>query len=100
MKQTLGALLRDELERRGLSQNQAAKRMGIQQSALSRWILGQSGAPTVENCRAIADFLGMDLLEVMELAGHVPSGTTKVQGVMASTRFLSSVLTPAVLGTG
>jgi len=71
-----GELLRLEIERRGINQMQAAHIMGVQQTAVSRWVNGTSGPPTLENCRKLAQFMDMPLMDVMRLTGYVPEDAT------------------------
>lgn len=66
----IGDLLRAELRRRELTQNQASRVMGVAQPSLSRWLAGEGGPPSTENCAKIAAFLDMPLVEVLKLTGR------------------------------
>lgn len=71
--------LRRELERRGLSQGGAAGEMGVGQTQVSRWLRGER--PSADNCRRLAEFLGIDSAVVMQAAGYddgnLPKGAAR-----------------------
>lgn len=69
---TIGELLLAEIRRRGTTQTEAAREMGVQASAVSRWVTETGGPPTVDNCRKIAQYVGLPLADIMLLAGHIP----------------------------
>jgi transcriptional regulator with XRE-family HTH domain len=74
----LAELINEERRRRGpegrpLSLRAAAERVGISHVALSD-ILKERTQPSPETCMRIADYLGISVGAVLELAGHVPPG--------------------------
>lgn len=64
-------LLRREIERRGVSQAQAAREMGVSQPVLSRWLADAEQLPSTENCQRVAVFLGQPVIKVLQMAGRV-----------------------------
>lgn len=64
-------LLRREIARRGISQTQAAKEIGVSQPMLSRWLADADQAPSAENCELVAAFVNRPVLEILQLAGRV-----------------------------
>jgi transcriptional regulator with XRE-family HTH domain len=66
----LGALLAAELERRGITQVQAAEEMGVGEPSLSRWLNPNSPRPSIESCAKLAGFLRLSLVDVQRLAGY------------------------------
>lgn len=75
---TLANALRDERRRRGLSQEGAAKELGVLQQTYANWELGSVPRPSPkgkrgsrdfqETIQRIAQFLGVPVLEVLKIA--------------------------------
>jgi transcriptional regulator with XRE-family HTH domain len=61
--------IRDEMQKRGLTQSMAAEELGVPQSILNRWLSGQH-VPSAQHCPRVAAFLGISREEVMRMAGH------------------------------
>ena len=72
-------LLRQEITRRGVSQANAAKEMGVSQPVLSRWLADPEQVPSTENCARVAQFVRQPLGVVLEMAGRVPPGSVVPQ---------------------
>lgn len=53
-----------------MKQADAARRLGVSQSMVSRWCRGEA-APEPENCRKLAVLFGVDERAVLEMAGHL-----------------------------
>lgn len=68
-------MIRDELARRDESISDLARKIGSQPSLVSRWMQGQR--PNTESLALIADALGLDVLRLLELAGHIPPGVVR-----------------------
>src|SRR4051812_41301709 len=68
----LQTLIRDELARREMSISDLARKIGSQPSLVSRWMQGQR--PNTESVALIAEALGLDVLRLLRLAGHIPAG--------------------------
>lgn len=62
----LARLIVNRLAERGLTQEVAAKSIGCDQTTLSRWASGYR--PRVQYLRALAEFLGLPVHEVVDLA--------------------------------
>jgi transcriptional regulator with XRE-family HTH domain len=67
--------IRAELERRDMSISDLARAIGSQPSLVSRWMQGQR--PNTESVALIADAPGLDVLHLLELAGHIPPGVVR-----------------------
>jgi transcriptional regulator with XRE-family HTH domain len=65
-RRELGEMLRRQRRSRGQTQNQAAAIFGRAQSTYHRWETGEH-APEPEQLRAIADYVGLGVDEVLEL---------------------------------
>ena len=65
-------LIRDELDRRKMTISDLARAIDSQPSLVSRWMQGQR--PNTESLAIIGDVLGIDVLKLLELAGHIPPG--------------------------
>ncbi len=68
----LGRWLRRELNRNGLTQNQAAVYAGVASATLSE-ILNKGHVPKVETLFRLADYFQTPRVEVLRVAGHLPS---------------------------
>ena len=75
VNEPLQNLIRDELARRGETISDLGRKIGCQPSLVSRWMQGQR--PNTESLALIADALGLDVLHLLELAGHIPPGVLK-----------------------
>jgi transcriptional regulator with XRE-family HTH domain len=60
---SVSELLRDEIEKRDISQREAAEAMGVTQAAVQRWVSGES-LPARDNVAAVARFLKKSQAEV------------------------------------
>jgi len=67
----LGRWLRRELNRNGLTQNQAAVYAGVASATLSE-ILNKGHVPKVETLFRLADYFQTSRVEVLRVAGHLP----------------------------
>ncbi len=68
----LGRWLRRELNRNGLTQNQAAVYAGVASATLSE-ILNKGHVPKVETLFRLADYFQTPRAEVLRVAGHLPA---------------------------
>lgn len=66
---SFGSWLQRQLDRREWNQADFAKKAGVGSGRVSDWIRDVR-LPSVESCDKIADALGVDLDEVLTLAGH------------------------------
>jgi len=64
--------IRDELIRRQWSISDLARKIDSQPSLVSRWMQGQR--PNTESIAMIGNALSLDILKLLELAGHIPVG--------------------------
>jgi transcriptional regulator with XRE-family HTH domain len=71
----LGAWLRAQLNKRGLTQNAAAVHGGVGQATISD-ILTKDHVPKVETLFRLADFFQTPREQVLRLAGHLPPSPT------------------------
>jgi transcriptional regulator with XRE-family HTH domain len=67
----VAGLLRDEIRRRGIRQNEAAQIMDVGQALLSKWLGENPPRPSSESCAKIAAFVGVDPTTILRLAGHL-----------------------------
>lgn len=67
MKQPLGGRIRDARERRGISQREMAKRMGVGQAYVSYWENGRY-LPSVEQLHLLEQVLGTSIADAESLA--------------------------------
>jgi transcriptional regulator with XRE-family HTH domain len=67
----LGRWLRHELNRNGLTQNEAAVYAGVASATLSE-ILNKGHVPKVETLFRLADYFETPRVEVLRVAGHLP----------------------------
>lgn len=67
----LGRWLRRELNRNGLTQNEAAVYAGVASATLSE-ILNKGHVPKVETLFRLADYFETPRVEVLRVAGHLP----------------------------
>lgn len=67
----LGRWLRRELDRNGLTQNEAAVYAGVASATLSE-ILNKGHVPKVETLFRLADYFHTPRVEVLRVAGHLP----------------------------
>jgi transcriptional regulator with XRE-family HTH domain len=67
----LGRWLRRELNRNGLTQNEAAVYAGVASATLSE-ILNKGHVPKVETLFRLADYFRTPRTEVLRVAGHLP----------------------------
>jgi transcriptional regulator with XRE-family HTH domain len=71
VNEPLQNLIRDELARREWTISDLARKIGSQPSLVSRWMQGQR--PNTESLALIAEALGLDVLRLLRLSGHIPS---------------------------
>jgi transcriptional regulator with XRE-family HTH domain len=69
----LAKWLRGELERRGLTQLQAGVQAGVSQGTISD-MLTKGHVPRIETLFRLADYFGMDRVQILRLAGHLRTG--------------------------
>jgi transcriptional regulator with XRE-family HTH domain len=67
----LGRWLRRELNRNGLTQNEAAVYAGVASATLSE-ILNKGHVPKIETLFRLADYFQTPRMEVLRVAGHLP----------------------------
>ena len=75
--------LQGELDKRNWSQNELAHEAGLTSGMISRVLGGQR--PGLEVCKAIAVTFDIDLMIVLELAGHIPSRPGRENSVKVRT---------------
>ena len=61
--------LRHQLNRRGWSQAEFARQLGVKPGVVSHWFKGRRPSPA--SCDKIADVLGMQPSDVLRAAGHL-----------------------------
>jgi len=71
MKDDLASWLDEELETRGWSIREMARRAGVSHTAIAS-ALNRKGRPSADLCVAIADALGVPAVEVVQRAGILP----------------------------
>jgi transcriptional regulator with XRE-family HTH domain len=71
MKNDLASWLDKELESRGWSIREMARRAGVSHTAIAS-ALNRKGRPSAELCVAVADALGVPAVEVVQRAGILP----------------------------
>ena len=71
MENDLASWLDNELEERGWSIREMARRAGVSHTAIAS-ALNRKGRPSAELCVAIADVLGVSAIEVVQRAGILP----------------------------
>jgi len=92
---SLAEFLRNEMQRKHLSQSEMARRLDVYPNYVQRWIKGDKPRP--EQCAKIADGLGLTANQVMQMAGHpVETNAPEVDpekqaAVMAMERILDEV---------
>ena len=59
-KITFPAVLASCMKSEGLTQHQLAEKIGVNQSAICKWLSGRS-EPTIENLWKLADFFGITI---------------------------------------
>ena len=69
----LAEWLRAEMDRRGLTQLQAGVQAGVSQGTISD-MLTKDHVPRMETLFRLADYFGMDRVEILRLAGHLRTG--------------------------
>lgn len=67
--------LKEEMRVRHLTQAELARRSGIRQPMIHRWLKGEWG-PSANSAFALANGLGLDPEYVLEVAGHRPRPRT------------------------
>ena len=70
----LGKWLREQIERRGLTQNAAAVYSGVGPATISD-IINKNHIPRVDTLFQLADYFGTPREAVLRLAGHLPAAT-------------------------
>jgi transcriptional regulator with XRE-family HTH domain len=71
MKNDLASWLDEELETRGWSIREMARRAGVSHTAIAS-ALNRKGRPSADLCVAIADALGVPAVEIVQRAGILP----------------------------
>jgi transcriptional regulator with XRE-family HTH domain len=82
--------LNEELRKRNWSQNELAHESGLTSGMISRVLSGQR--PGLEACKALAETFAVDLVLVLQLAGHLkpaPVASWEVDVVMSKLSRLS-----------
>src|SRR5678815_166621 len=77
--------LREFLQRRidsGESKSDIARRLGVHQSYITRWLSGM--VPDTKACRQIADAYGIPIAAVLEMTGHVEAGELSASSLEGS----------------
>lgn len=86
---SFGWWLKHQLDTRGWSQSDFARRSGIDRSVISRWILDRR-KPELDSAQAIADALGVPIEVVLLRLGLDPqalaSVDSRVEGIIAELR--------------
>jgi transcriptional regulator with XRE-family HTH domain len=93
VNEPLQNLIRDELARRDQTISDLARKIGSQPSLVSRWMQGQR--PNTESLALIADALGLDVLHLLNLAGHIPPGVIGDEGVGDDARAILAMIRQA-----
>lgn len=65
-------LIREALATLQIDQAELARRLGVTQSAVSKWLSG-FGNPDFESCLRLAKFTGRPAAQFLRAAGHDPS---------------------------
>jgi len=91
---SLGDWLRSEIQKRGLTQMQAAVHAGVGQATISD-ILVKGHVPKVEILFRLADFFGTPREKVLRLAGHLPVLGRAEPGALAGDDYLVAELLEA-----
>ena len=73
----IGKWLEQQLEQRGWSSSELARRAGISQSSVSNVLTGKQ-IPGLEFCKGVAKALGIHAEELLQRAGHLPPMPTPV----------------------
>jgi transcriptional regulator with XRE-family HTH domain len=64
--------VRGQLRRRQWNDAELARRLGVPNGTVSRWMTGER-RPNPQSCDRVADLLGADVDMVLTLAGHRPA---------------------------
>jgi len=64
-------LLEEAMRVRGLNKRSLSRELGISHVTVCRWLSGED-RPGLDSCLKIARFLGIDLVGVLSMAGHIP----------------------------
>jgi tetratricopeptide (TPR) repeat protein len=80
---TLNDALRTLREARGVTQNQLAEALGVDQTMCSRWESNPNWNPRIDEIAAIDDALGQPRGSLLKAAGYIADITTTEQAVMA-----------------
>lgn len=74
----LAQVLRDKRREEGLTQDEAAERLGVSQQTVAKWELGTTRpARKRDVTEAIAGFLGIDYRDALVLIDEEPSGAAR-----------------------
>ena len=65
----IGHALREQREKRGLSQSELARQTGLRQQSISRWE-SNTHVPNVLDCIVLAEFYGVSLDVLLGLEGE------------------------------
>jgi len=88
----LSTWLAEQLNIRAWSARELARRIGMSQTSISRYLEGTL-TPSPKTCHKLAAALGADLRKVMQLAGHLPSPLPTVEGEEEAITILRSLST-------
>lgn len=76
---------------RSMSQTEIADKAGVAQTAVGRWLRGDTGAPRAESVVAFARAIGRPPVEALIAAGYLePGDATETASVQASIRDVST----------
>lgn len=79
--------LEGELARKGWTQSELGRRVGVSRQQVSRWLLGDY-IPELPNCRALADALGVPYIDVLAAVGYLPPMDTPRERLVMLVRYL------------
>lgn len=92
---------------RSMSQTEIAEKTGVAQTAIGRWLRGDTGAPRAESVVAFARAVNKPAIEALIAAGYLePSDATGAAAVQSSIRdfttdeLLAEIRRRTIAGTG
>lgn len=87
--QSFGDRIRTLRKDRDLTQLQLAEYVGVSQTAVAAWETGKREVPKGDNLLMLAEALGFDAGELMEVTGKSPKDSTKEVHLLAAFRVLT-----------
>jgi len=76
---------------RSMSQTEIAEKTGVAQTAIGRWLRGETGAPRAESVVAFANAVGTPPVEALIVAGFLkPENVTQVVNIRPSIQDFST----------